>query len=98
MQRVIDQPLLVSYSNDFKLSKEYKPTGVVAKHVVVSKGDDKAAAASADPNFLLRHKPTFKSLVYAINSKEVLLRVQNMQDAFDGAGEELQFDVTNYVK
>jgi hypothetical protein len=62
----------------------------------VSKGDENAG--SEDPNYLLRHKSTFKSLVYAIGQKEVLLRVQNMEDSFDGSGDEYQFDVSNYVK
>lgn len=46
---------------------------MVTKHVDLSKGDENAG--SEDPNFLLRHKSTFKSLVYAVNQKEVLLRV-----------------------
>jgi hypothetical protein len=97
MQRIIDQPLLVSYANDFSLSKKYEETGLVTKHVDVSK-DKESPSTSDDPNFLLRHKGTFKSLVYAINSKEILLRVQNMADSFDGSSEEFQFDVDNYVK
>lgn len=74
MQRVIDQPLLVSYSNDFKLSKNYEPTGVVTKHVDVQKTNAPPSELE-DPNYILRRKPTFKSLVYAVNQKEVLLRV-----------------------
>lgn len=97
MQRVIDQPLLVSYSNDFKLSKAYEPVGPVTKHVDLSRGPEPTVSAE-DPNAILRSKSTFKSLVYAIGQKEVLLRVQNMQDSFDGSSEELQFDVSNYVR
>lgn len=97
MQRVIDQPLLVSYSNDFKLSKKYEETGIVTKHVDLQKGNQPTPELE-DPNYILRQKGTFKSLVYAVNQKEVFLRVQNMEDSFDGSSEELQFDVSNYVR
>ena len=40
----------------------------------------------------------FKTSVYAYGQNEVLVRVQNMQDNFDGKGLNMQFDVDEFAQ
>jgi len=99
MQRMIDQPLVVSYSKDFELTQEYK----VSEQAMVDNSHNQThnkttQSLPQDSNYKLRQSDIFKSLVYAFDQKQILVRVQNMQDTFDGPGDALAFDVEHYAK
>lgn len=96
MQRMIDQPLVVSYSKDFELAQEYKNSD--QSFADTRHHNQTAQYLPQDTNYKLRHSDIFKSLVYAFGQKQILVRVQNMQDTFDGPGDALTFDVEHFAK
>jgi len=96
MQRMVDQPLVVSYSKDFELGKAYNMTKT--NETSLGQKNHTAQSLVQDTNYKLRHSDIFKSLVYAFGPKQVLVRVQNMQDIFDGPGDALAFDVEHFAK
>jgi len=96
MQRMIDQPIVVSYSNNFTINQANSSKGL-------SQQKKTALPQEFDTNAKLRNSKVFKSLVFALGhnekgEKQVLIRVQNMQDSFDGTGDALQFNVDQYAR
>jgi len=69
---MIDQPVVVSYSKDFELSRAFKPSDAALPSGVKAGPSENLMQ---DKNQHLRHSPTFKSLVYALGPKTVLVRV-----------------------
>jgi len=61
---MIDQPLIVSYSNDFDLDKMYSPADLAQHNKVSNKSI--SLPQERDTNFKLRHSDVFKSLVYSL--------------------------------
>ena len=49
-------------------------------------------------NSYVRQSGEFKTSVYAYGQHEVLVRVQNMQDNFDGKGLNMKFDVDEFAQ
>ena len=95
MQRIIDQPLLVSYSKDFLLGKEYKMIAAPKNQTAVQTNN---TSNLLGVNSYVRQSGEFKTSVYAYGQHEVLVRVQNMQDNFDGKGLNMKFDVDEFAQ
>jgi len=97
MQRTIDQPLLVSYSKDFLLGKQYKTIAAPATQNQTAVQSNNTSNLLGVNSFV-RQSGMFKTSVYAYGQNEVLVRVQNMQDNFDGKGLNMQFDVDEFAQ
>mmetsp|Transcript_4442 Transcript_4442/g.6557 ORF Transcript_4442/g.6557 Transcript_4442/m.6557 type:complete len:331 (-) Transcript_4442:54-1046(-) len=100
-QRIMEQPILIQYSKDFKISQNSKfqlqvPTSGEAKNASAGLGQTHIKAK--DSNEVVKKAKTVKTLVYAAGNNSVLVRVSNMEDSFDKEPRTFHFDVQAFAR
>lgn len=85
-QRMIDQPMIVHYSKDFTIHEPKEPV----EESLVQEGQELAAEANENLS-------TFKSLIYPLSTKSVLLRLSNLEDSFDEKAKTIEIDLNKFA-